>query len=140
HLERGVLWDAALRMVAAHPVFGVGAGNFRIVLGNYLGFAVWDNRLHANNTYLEMFADSGLLGGAAFMLLVLLVLRHAMHALQHAQRTADVCWTAAVAGALGAFLIHDVVDYFLEFTSIYFMFWMTLGVLSALADPQRRNG
>lgn len=140
HLERGVLWDAALRMVAAHPALGVGAGNFRLVLGNYLGFAVWDNRLHANNTYLEMFADSGLLGGAAFMLLMLMVLRHTTRVLAGTQSLELSLWLASVAAALVAFLTHGVVDYFLEFTSIYFMFWMTLGVLSALADPQRRNG
>ncbi|MCA1554705.1 MAG: O-antigen ligase family protein, partial [Chloroflexi bacterium] len=139
HLERGDLWRAALRMVAAHPILGVGAGNFRLVLGNYLGLSVWDNRLHANNTYLEMFADTGLLGGAAFMLLALTILWHAARALRAARAADDEVWIASSAAALCAFCIHGVVDYFLEFTATYLLFWIALAVLVALAAPAKER-
>jgi hypothetical protein len=138
-LERGTLWAAALRMVAAHPVLGVGAGNFRLVLGHYLGYDVWDKRLHANNTYLEMFADAGLLGGAAFMLLVVSALWHSARALRQPQDLQTAIWTATCAAALGVFFVHGITDYFLEFVSTFGLFWLTLGCVAALSHPERRS-
>src|SRR5207247_7192871 len=60
------LWRAAARMVAAHPLLGVGPDNFRLSYGRYAGIASADPRTHSNNMYLEMFAGGGVLVGAAF--------------------------------------------------------------------------
>jgi O-antigen ligase len=58
-VDRLTLWRVAVQMLAAHPLSGVGPGNFRLLLGAYLNQPV-SNNLHANNTYLELFADAGL--------------------------------------------------------------------------------
>jgi hypothetical protein len=42
---------------------------------------------------------------------------------------------ATLTAALAAFAIHGLIDYFLEFTSIYLLFWMTLGALAAMVEP-----
>src|SRR6185503_12253461 len=64
---RGVLWRAALRMIAAHPVTGVGPDNFRLNYGEYAGIANADPRVHSNNMYLEVIAGTGVVGGLAFL-------------------------------------------------------------------------
>lgn len=131
NIDRLTLWRAALDMVAAHPLLGVGPGNFRLAVGAVLGRPVWDTRLHANNTYLEMFADAGLLGGAAFLLFAVALGRQAWRALASGNHEPIVA--ATVVTALAAFLIHGVTDYFLEFTSIYLFFWMLVGMLAGLS-------
>lgn len=130
NIDRLTLWRAALEMLAAHPLLGVGPGNFRLAVGAVLGRPVWDVRLHANNTYLEMFADAGLLGGAAFLLFLVALARLAWRALD--SDTRDPILGATLVTALAAFLIHGVTDYFLEFTSIYLFFWMLVGMLAGL--------
>src|SRR6185295_11840772 len=63
---RGVLWRAAARMFAEHPVTGVGPDNFRLAYGSYAGLTGADERTHSNNMYLEVLAGGGLIVGAAF--------------------------------------------------------------------------
>jgi hypothetical protein len=131
-VDRITLWRAALAMLRTQPLLGVGPGNFRLVLGGYLGRQVWDTRLHANNTFLEVFAGAGLIGGAAFVWLIVSLLRLGWRRLT-VNATSPVL-TAAVCAALAAFLIHGITDYFLEFTSTYLLFWMTVGMLAGLPD------
>src|SRR5439155_15964518 len=137
NLERLSLWRAALQMLLAHPLAGVGAGNYRLVLGDYIGQSAWDNRLHANNSYLEMFADSGLPGGALFVVLIGAALWRGVRALRRVQAPESMIRAASLTAALAAFAIHGLSDYFLEFTPIYLLFWIPLGGLAAMADPAR---
>jgi hypothetical protein len=37
--------------------------------------------------------------------------------------------------AASAFFVHGVVDYFLEFTPLFGLFWLLLGLTSACAGP-----
>ena len=53
------LWGAALRLIQAHPWLGVGPDNFRHLYGALLGLETWDERIQANNLYLEILADVG---------------------------------------------------------------------------------
>ncbi|MEP7198444.1 MAG: O-antigen ligase family protein, partial [Chloroflexota bacterium] len=128
--DRATLWRAALLMLAAHPLLGVGPGNYRLVLGQYLNLPQWDTRLHANNMYLELFADAGLLGGVAFLLLVIAIVRAGWRTVRVAARDEGIAG-ATLAAALAAFLLHGVTDYFLEFTPIYVLFWLTVGLILA---------
>ena len=94
--RRLVLWRAAGRMFAAHPLLGTGPDNFRLTYGSYaeMGTEVGgtrftgtevggtkstsptsvpvppalsaDTRTHSNNMYLEMLAGGGLVTAAAF--------------------------------------------------------------------------
>jgi O-antigen ligase len=64
------LWGAALRLIQTRPLLGVGPDNFRHLYGAQLGLESWDERVQANNLYLEVLADVGLLGLAAFLWVV----------------------------------------------------------------------
>src|SRR5712692_664124 len=64
------LWGAALRLIQTRPLLGVGPDNFRHLYGAQLGLETWDERVQANNLYLEVLADVGLLGLAAFLWVV----------------------------------------------------------------------
>jgi hypothetical protein len=104
------LWNAALRMFMAHPL-GIGPDNFRLEYGKYLYASRWNTSLYANNLYLELLTGSGLLGLAAFGLIL-------------AVRTWRV---EPMSLAVAVFLVHGLVDYFLMTTPIYFAFWILLG-------------
>lgn len=61
-IERLAHWQAAIRMAEAHPWLGVGLGNYAAAYDDYR-LIVWVNALgHAHNYYLNLLAETGVLG------------------------------------------------------------------------------
>jgi O-antigen ligase len=68
-MERLAHWIAGLRMFAAHPLLGVGAGNYNAAYPRYaFNPSIWPEALgHAHNYYINVAAETGLLGLLAFL-------------------------------------------------------------------------
>jgi O-Antigen ligase len=130
-VPRGILWWAALKLFVAHPFTGIGPDNFRhryhAVLGLSAGDA--DERLHANSLYFETLADLGVVGALAFTLVLAALLAAARRGLA---TLATRLLALGVAAALGTYLLHGVLDYFLEFTPTYAQFWLLAGMMAAI--------
>ena len=122
---RAVLWRAALRMIAAHPITGVGPDNFRLEYGEYAGIANADSRVHSNNMYLEMIAGTGLLGGLAFLWLGWRAFGQILALCLHG----DAAIGAGLAAAGLAIAAHGIVDSFLGFTATYILIAIALGLV-----------
>jgi len=114
------LWNVAWRLFATHPLLGVGPDNFRHYYGAELGLEGWDQRVQANNLYLELLADLGVLGLAAFAWVVAGPIR--------AMLRPSSLLTVGVGLAIAAFLLHGLLDTFLAFTPTAFLFWLLSGV------------
>src|SRR5438132_7287369 len=123
------LWGAAIRMIAAHPLLGVGPDNFRHFYGAELGLESWDERVQANNLYPEVLADLGVLGLAAFLWLIAAPLVRALRALRAPLDERQRLLILGVMLAVAAFLVHGLLDSFLAFTPTALLFWALLGVL-----------
>ena len=68
-LERLAHWQSALAMARAHPWLGVGFGNYEPAYASY-ALLNWPYPLgHAHNYYLNILAETGVLGLAAYLLL-----------------------------------------------------------------------
>jgi len=108
-VERLAHWQAAYGMVSDHPWLGVGVGNYVPV---YPAYAVpgWKDPLgHAHNYYLNMAAEAGLLGLAAYVVFLLACFRQGWSA---TRRLAGPSQGVAlgVLGALTAFAVHSLFD------------------------------
>ncbi len=79
-------WGAAWRMALDHPLTGVGIDNF---LPNYFFYSdFWDGQNHAvHSTWFGVLAETGVLGFACFMLMVVLVVRMAAAAQKRLAQT-----------------------------------------------------
>jgi putative inorganic carbon (hco3(-)) transporter len=137
-VPRGELWSAALSMIAERPIFGSGPDSFRHLYGRHLGLAQWDKRLHANNLYLEILADFGVAGSIAFALLVAVVLLPPVRRLRSPAGGPLQIWAIGTMASMLAFFVHGLLDYFFQFTSLYLLFWMLLGLVLALERTQGR--
>jgi O-antigen ligase len=153
-LVRLNLWQSSLRMLADHPLLGVGLDNFlyeyqqRYILPEALSEA---NLSHPHNWLLNFWLSLGLLGLVASVWLVVLAFRLAWRTWQaRADRSLeDAPDTPATpfdgprllalgaAGSLVAMLVHGSVDnsYFLP--DLALAFWLLLAVLEAGAKPIR---
>jgi O-antigen ligase len=127
-MPRTVLWETALRISRERPLTGIGPDNFRHTYGRYLGLAAWDERVHANNSYVEVLAGMGAIGVAALVWLMFAATRAAWLALRDAPDARLPIVAAAAAAAL-AIATHALVDSFLAFTPTYTVFAVAAGLL-----------
>jgi hypothetical protein len=132
------LWIAAARLIEAHPLLGVGPDNFRHLYGAELGLETWDERVQANNVYLEVLVGMGVLGLAAFVWLLVAPLRALVRSLR--LDTAPMNQYALLGTGLGvlAFLVHGLLDSFLAFTPTGLLIWLLLGLILGLGPKSQK--
>jgi O-antigen ligase len=94
---RADIWRMGWRMVQAHPLTGVGAGNFSISTIDYLlrpgvtqrAIYIVDEPKVAHNIYLEVLAELGILGFALFGAIVVTGVLSAREAIRASGRRGD---------------------------------------------------
>jgi O-antigen ligase len=128
------LWRVALRMAAERPLLGAGPDNFRHLYGTYLDRREFNTSIHANSLYFDTLANLGLAGLAAVLALGLAVARRAWVVIRVMPMDRGAWLAAAVLLSLGAYFAHGALDYFLEFTPTYGLFWLLAG---CAAQPRR---
>lgn len=131
---RVLIWLAATSMVVDRPFSGIGLGNFGI---HYLasqhhllsrpGFASFAENAtataNAHHDFLQVFAETGVVGGAGLAVLVIAVLWRGLAAVQR-DASMTVCW-AGLAGLVVAALLNRVLDY----APLGVLFWVLAGRL-----------
>ena len=127
--SRGTLWRAAFSAWRAHPLLGLGPDNFRHLSGKFHAFEHPDERMHANSLYFETLADLGLVGLLVFGAVVAALAGAARRAIAE---PASRILALGVAAGLATYLFHGLLDYFLEFTPTYALFWLLAGMMVAM--------
>lgn len=110
--ERLSHWSAAVEMAKAHPLVGVGAGNYDL---NYRDYTQeWRFRIgrgHAHDTYLHFLAQSGVVGLTAYIAMLLgvsLIIVRSIRILPGGSRLTILIGAAGMTAAMGA---HAVFEY-----------------------------
>jgi O-antigen ligase len=131
-VERLAHWESALDMWRDHPWVGVGFGNYQTVYGAY-ALPKWPMALgHAHNYYLNVAAETGLLGIAAYLILIGSA---SWQMWRNIRRTKDALAKALVLGALGLLVhssVHNLVDN-LWVHNMYIQFAIVLGLAQGAA-------
>lgn len=129
-VERIAHWQAALNMTEANPVTGVGLGNYEIVYNEYR-LLNWKEPLgHAHNYYLNILAETGIIGFLVFMIFWIVVFYITWHTRQHP----DPIARAIGIGLLGSWTyiaIHSLFDN-LYVNNLFLHIGLLLGILAIL--------
>jgi O-antigen ligase len=130
-VSRLAVWGGAASVFAGSPVTGMGFGNLRAFMGGLVGLPEgWVGDAH--NLYLELLAETGVLGFLAFAILVVTSLRMALAQRRLFQGDFDKVIGFAVFAAICGVLVHGVVDYLFHTTpQATALFFMVLGILKA---------
>jgi O-antigen ligase len=126
--NRSELWHAAWRMWRAHPILGVGAGNFEFLLAAY---GVAGVRTHANSWYLQSLAEGGLLLFAATIALLATIIASFGYAGSLRRLRAASPWALAALAATVALALHQIVDYVVFYPKVGSAWWLLIGIAAA---------
>jgi putative inorganic carbon (hco3(-)) transporter len=88
-LERVAHWQAALDMIAAHPLRGVGAGNYPAVYEHYMVPGWLDPLGHAHNYYLNIAAETGIPGLLIYLTIPTVAIVHTVRWLIRSREDGD---------------------------------------------------
>jgi O-antigen ligase len=131
---RVAIYEANLAIIRAHPVLGLGFGRYKAAARPfYDAHPKADRRSHAHNNYLQVAAEAGLVGLAAFALVFAVALRKGWTALARAPDA--MAWTVAAGAWVGivAFLAGGMTQYTFGDNEVALTMWMCLGVLMGAA-------
>ncbi|HZP41293.1 MAG TPA: O-antigen ligase family protein [Candidatus Binatia bacterium] len=132
---RMAIYRTNLEIVHDHPVFGLGFGRYAAAARPYYGrHPAADRRSHAHSNYLQLAAEVGLAGLAAFGLLYATALLRGWPAVAGAGDAAT--WGAAAgawAGVVG-FLVGGLTQYNFGDNEVALAMWAALAVLMRCRD------
>jgi O-antigen ligase len=112
---RRIVWNAALRMIAANPVTGVGLARFRDLIVQYEEpYASVQVRSMAHNTYLEVAAEQGLSGFLVFGLALAMVWIGLQRAIRDSRRIGPPLLYECAIGLQAALLAAMVCAFFVS--------------------------
>jgi O-antigen ligase len=134
-VSRLAIWGGAFTVFARSPILGAGFGNLRGLMGGLLNLPDgWTGDAH--NLYLELLAETGVIGFLVFGVLILLTLRTALKQLRKTEDDFNKMTALAIFAAICGVLVHGTVDYLFHTTpQAAALLFLVLGLLSAQALP-----
>ncbi|MFA6358383.1 MAG: O-antigen ligase family protein [Candidatus Omnitrophota bacterium] len=110
-------WKETLEIIKAHPLVGIGLGNFNLILSRY-----------AHNSYLQFWAETGLLGLCPFLWIVFIIIKFNLKNLK--QLFYNNQTTCLLASSI-IFLVHNFSDFTFFLPEVAFIWWVILGLIIA---------
>lgn len=130
YTERVDTFDSAISAWREHPWLGVGVGDFGPYVAPHPAYLPKDGWKIVNNEFLEILAETGILGLFFFCLFLLILLVRSLKAIT---RTKNNYLRALLVGSLGA-IIGILVQY-QTFSTLYIMhIWFIIGFMIALQN------
>ena len=148
-LGRLFIWKISAQMVAEHPAFGIGYGRYGVEYLNYQAlffdrpehakYYDWaDNLKGAKNEYIQIFAETGIIGGAIalFILIVIYTIFSKMMKITVGNKT-DNWQILMMMISMSIVLFHALVDNPFYDVSTALILWFDVGIISLLAKEKR---
>ncbi len=108
-IERLAHWQAAVNMATDSPVLGVGLGSYETVYDKYR-LIFWEEPLgHAHNHYLNMLAETGVVGLTAYLVFWVAILRLTWSLRRHPDDFAR-CIAIGLLGSWVYIAVHSIFD------------------------------
>ena len=132
-VSRNEIWALTFKMIAAHPVLGVGMGAYWAAVPEFHDASGAWTPQEAHNDYLELLASGGLFGFAIGVWFFVAVVKKARTNLQSPHRLGRAACLGASIGIAGV-AVHSLVDFGLHVT-VNALVFTTLIVIATSEHP-----
>ncbi|HXF59505.1 MAG TPA: O-antigen ligase family protein [Candidatus Saccharimonadales bacterium] len=147
NLERFNRWMAAVEMVRARPLTGVGYAAYPHVYMQYRRKLILTDMAYvhsgAHSEVFRLLAESGIPGFAAALWLIGATLALGFRVFLRSVDPRSKLVALAILGGLGTYFVHGLFRTYIDLEKVAVPFWASLGVLAALAmnldQPDRRG-
>lgn len=135
--SRLLIWEGAVKMIRERPLAGFGPGTFGRNFPFYRDerLATFHDELtpvtHAHNEYLEIAAETGMIGTAAMLLFLAVVLNRGFRKLRAAPSREEWITTTAVLAGATSILAGNLFGVELRYVNASLFLWLLLGFLAA---------
>ena len=139
--DRLSMLGTSWQIFAKHPIIGNGLNTFFVNFKKYRNDEWKDKKgSYAHNCYLQMAADTGLVGLAGFLFLLFSYFREVIRALKVIRD--DFFRTALWGISIGvfAFLVHSAFDTNLYSLNLATLFWFAIGTSLAIIKVSKTTG
>ncbi|GAI12420.1 unnamed protein product, partial [marine sediment metagenome] len=127
--ERIYIWKASWDMIKAHPLLGVGMGNFPFTYEKYMvEGAKISNPSFAHNIFLNIWVEGGLLALLSFVGIVIITFVKGFRLIRSLSGLSRAVAVASFSALLGI-LIHNQVDCILYSMHVGPIFWLLVGMI-----------
>lgn len=121
--SRFIYWQKALSVILEHPFRGTGLGNSPFIQSKY-----------AHNSYLQIWAEFGILGVIGFLGFLYMSFK----AIQSKRLIADKLYAGCII-AIFAFLIHNLVDFSFFLPEVYTFWWIIVALLLSTVSTVQKT-
>ena len=134
--RRLMMLEDSWRIFLDHPWAGTGAGTLVTVYPQYASFD--DGRVvdHAHNDYVELLAETGIVGGLCALGFVVLLFRRALTSLQSDQSAFILAARTGALVACSGLLLHSLVDFNLHIPSNALLFALLASLATSSLERQ----
>jgi O-antigen ligase len=114
--SRRELWQTTMQMVKDHPMLGVGLGAYQFAYPRYDQSSGLYRTEQSHNDYLQILADTGVIGGLVLLGFVILLFARSFAAMQTRDPVQRAISLGALAGCFGI-AVHSFVEFNLQVTN-----------------------
>lgn len=146
NLERINRWKSAFRMFKEKPVVGWGPGTYQFIYApyQYSGDKTeistdFGDAGNSHSEYLGSMSESGLPGALIFILVILFSLISGIKVLYQNTNRFTFFFTVSVIAGLLTYVIHGIMNSFLDTDKIAALFWGYIAILTALEIKGRET-
>jgi O-antigen ligase len=137
--RRFTMVRAASQIVRDHPIVGSGLGTLVVVYPRYE--TVYDGKIvqHVHDDYMELLADSGLVGGLCGLAFLIVLYRQARRNFEAEQGHFSRGLHAGAIVALSGLLLHSFVDFNLHVPANMLLFFLQAQLASCAPLPSQAS-
>ena len=123
---------STLLMIKSHPILGNGLGVFRVIISNYMnspaGFS-----FYAHNSYLQIWAETGIIGVLLFFLIIFFIIKESKKAIQNFKEQKGYLLSLGLFCAVLALLLDNMQNYTMFLTRVSLFWWTLVAIIFARA-------
>lgn len=139
------IWESTLNLIRHNFIFGTGLGTFQIYFPQYTfpdfyKLVPIGNLLHAENEYLEVWSESGIVGLAFFLWIISGVFYLALKFIYSKAEIKQRIIATGLLTGISAGLVQGLVCVSLRWTGPDFFFWLFISLLMALISYSEKSG